>query len=70
MTQSTLRLLQGFLTLLKLADLVTSLPGLAIALWIWLNLAFPHDTALALWLIALLPLVAQTSTETPPHPFS
>lgn len=57
MTQGTLQLLQGFLGLLKLADLITSLPGLAIALWLWLYLTLPYDNALALWLIALLPLV-------------
>ncbi|MGB3310217.1 MAG: hypothetical protein WBA86_10770 [Nodosilinea sp.] len=56
MTYDTLRLLQGFLGLLKLADLVTSPPGLAIALWLWLYLTLPYDSALALWLVALPPL--------------
>jgi hypothetical protein len=64
MTPSTLQLLQGFLGLLKLADLVTSLPGLAIALWLWLYLTLPYDSALTLWLVALVPFVAYTSTET------
>ncbi|MBE9155430.1 hypothetical protein IQ265_01030 [Nodosilinea sp. LEGE 06152] len=64
MTHGTLRLLQGFLGLLKLADLVTSLPGLALTLWLWLYLTLPYDTALTLWLIALVPFVAYTSTET------
>ena len=57
MTQDTLRLLQGFLVVLKLADLVPSPPGLAIALWIWLNLTLPHNSALTLWLITLVPLL-------------
>ncbi|PSR16143.1 hypothetical protein C8255_19355 [filamentous cyanobacterium CCP3] len=64
MTQGTLTLLQGFLGLLKLVDLVTSLPGMAIALWLWLYLTLPYDHALALWLITLLPFVACTSAET------
>ncbi len=58
MTHDALRLLQGFLGLLKLADLVTSPLGLGINLWLWLYLALPYDSALTLWLIALLPLVA------------
>lgn len=57
MTHGTLRLLQGFLGLLKLVDLATSLPGLAIALWIWLNLILPYDSALGLWLATLIPLL-------------
>ena len=57
MPPSALRLLQGCLSLLKLADLVTSPPGLAATLWIWLSLNLPYDQALALWLIALVPLV-------------
>ncbi len=64
MTHGTLRLLRGFLGLLQLADLVTSLPGLAIALWIWLDLTLPYDSALTLWLVALMPFVAYTATET------
>lgn len=70
MTHGTLRLLQGFLGLLKLADLVTSLPGLAIALWIWLDLTLPYESALTLWVVALMPLVAYTSAETQNRPFS
>ncbi|MBW4483333.1 MAG: hypothetical protein KME14_12395 [Tildeniella torsiva UHER 1998/13D] len=57
MTHDTLRLLQGFLALLKLADLVTSPPGLAVALWLWLYLTLPYDTALGLWLATLIPLL-------------
>lgn len=57
MTQDTLRLLQGFLSLLKLADLLTSPPGLALTLWLWLYLTLPYDTALALWLSALVLLM-------------
>lgn len=63
MTQNALRLLQGFLGLLKLADLLTSPPGLALTLWLWLYLTLPYDTALALWLLALVPLL-QASDET------
>ncbi|WP_035990991.1 hypothetical protein [Leptolyngbya sp. KIOST-1] len=57
MSHGTLRLLQGFLGLLKLADWITSLPGLGIMLWIWLNLTLPYDSALALWLTTLVPLL-------------
>ena len=57
MTQDALRLLQGFLGLLKLTDLVTSPPGLAVTLWLWLYLTLPYDTALGLWLATLLPLL-------------
>ncbi len=57
MTQDALRLLQGFLGLLKLADLLTSPLGLAVTLWLWLYLTLPYDSALALWLSALLPLL-------------
>lgn len=64
MTQDALRLLQGILNLLKLADLVTSSPGLGIILWLWLYLTLSFENALALWLIALLPLVEH---QTHPH---
>ncbi|MFQ4135996.1 hypothetical protein PGN35_006705 [Nodosilinea sp. PGN35] len=57
MTQDALLLLQGFLGLLKLADLLTSLPGLALTLWLWLWLTLPYDSALGLWLAALVPLL-------------
>ncbi|PSN11098.1 hypothetical protein C7293_25590 [filamentous cyanobacterium CCT1] len=70
MTYEALRLLQGFLGLLRLVDLVTQPPSLAIALWIWLNLNLPYDSALALWLVALLPFLAHTSTATQNRPFS
>ncbi|MEA5450032.1 hypothetical protein VB780_15735 [Leptolyngbya sp. CCNP1308] len=57
MTQDALLLLQGFLGLLKLADLLTSPPGLALTLWLWLWLTLPYDTALGLWLATLVPLL-------------
>lgn len=57
MTQGALRLLQGFLGLLKLTDLVTSTPGLAVTLWLWLYLTLPYDSALGLWLATLIPLL-------------
>lgn len=57
MTQDALRLLQGILSLLKFVDLVTGPLGLAIALWLWLYLNLPFDTALSLWLAALIPLL-------------
>jgi hypothetical protein len=57
MTHNALRLLQGFLTLLKLVDLVTSPLGLAVTLWLWLDLTLPYDTALGLWLATLVPLL-------------
>jgi hypothetical protein len=63
MTPNALRLLQGFLGLLKLADLLTSPSGLALALWFWLHLTLPYDTALAFWLSALVPLLL-ASNET------
>lgn len=59
MTHNALRLLQGFLTLLKLADLITSPPGLAVTLWLWLYLTLPYHTALGLWLATLVPLLAK-----------
>jgi hypothetical protein len=58
MTQDILRLLQGCLGLLHIVDLLTSPLGLAVTLWIWLYITLPYDSALALWLIALLPLLA------------
>ncbi|WP_017298557.1 hypothetical protein [Nodosilinea nodulosa] len=61
MTHDALRLLQGFLGLLKLADLMTSPLSLAITLWIWLHLTLPYHSALTLWLIALLPLLDHES---------
>ncbi|TVQ07206.1 MAG: hypothetical protein EA368_14840 [Leptolyngbya sp. DLM2.Bin27] len=61
MTQAALRLLQGFLGLLNLVDRLTSPPGLAVALWIWLYLTLPYDTALALWLSTLVPLLLAKS---------
>ncbi|MBW4460840.1 MAG: hypothetical protein KME47_11495 [Nodosilinea sp. WJT8-NPBG4] len=57
MTHDALRLLQGFLGLLKLADLLTSPPGLAVTLWLWLHHTLPYDTALGLWLATLIPLL-------------
>ncbi|MEA5452398.1 hypothetical protein VB780_27745 [Leptolyngbya sp. CCNP1308] len=63
MSQDALRLLQRFLGLLKLADLLTSPPGLALTLWLWLYLTLPYDTALSLWLVTLLPLL-MASNET------
>lgn len=63
MTQDTLRLLQGFLGLLKLTDLLTSPPSLAITLWLWLYITLPYNTALALWLSALVSLLL-ASNET------
>ncbi|WOD41981.1 hypothetical protein [Nodosilinea sp. E11] len=57
MPHGTLQLLQGFLGLLKLADFVTSPPGLAITLWIWLYLTLPYDSALGLWLATLTALL-------------
>ncbi|MBD1917876.1 MULTISPECIES: hypothetical protein [Cyanophyceae] len=63
MTQDTLRLLQGFLGLLKLTDLVTSPPGLAVTLWLWLYLTLSYNSALTLWLIALLPLLELSRQE-------
>jgi ABC-type multidrug transport system permease subunit len=58
MPYGALQLLQGFLGFLKLADLVTTPPGLAVTLWGWLYIALPYDSALALWLIAVVPLLA------------
>jgi len=66
MTQAALRLLQGFLGLLKLADLLTGPPGLAVTLWLWLYLTLPYTTALSLWLVALVPLVMARGEESKP----
>ncbi|MBD2111056.1 MULTISPECIES: hypothetical protein [Cyanophyceae] len=63
MTHDALRLLQGFLGLLKLADLLTSPPGLAVTLWLWLYHTLSYDSALALWLLALLPLLELSRQE-------
>jgi hypothetical protein len=57
MTQDALRLLQGILSLLKFIDFVTGPMGLALALWVWLSLTLPYDTALGLWLATLVPLL-------------
>jgi hypothetical protein len=57
MTQDAIRLLHGILSLLKLVDLITGPLGLAVALWLWLSLTLPYDTALSLWLTALIPLL-------------
>jgi ABC-type multidrug transport system permease subunit len=63
MSQAALRLLQGFLGLLKLADLLTSPLGLAVTLWLWLYLTLPYNTALGLWLVALVPLLMARGEE-------
>ena len=63
MTQDALQLLQGFLGLLKLTDLVTSPPGLAVTLWLWLYLTLSYNSALTLWLIALIPLLELSRQE-------
>ncbi|HSM82006.1 MAG TPA: hypothetical protein VLS96_09975 [Nodosilinea sp.] len=63
MTHGALQLLQGVLELLKLIDLLTSPLGLGVSLWLWLYLTLPYDQALALWLMALVPLVALRQTE-------
>jgi hypothetical protein len=58
MTYGALQLLDGFLGLLKLTESITSPLGLGVTLWIWLNTTLPYDTALTLWLMALVPLMA------------
>lgn len=58
MTHDALRLLQGLLGILNLADLVTSPPGLVVILWIWLYVTLPYDSALALLLVSLLSLAS------------
>lgn len=58
MTHDALRLLQGLLVILNLADLVTSPPGLVVILWIWLYVTLPYDSALALLLVSLLSLAS------------
>lgn len=65
MAPTALRLLQLMLTLLRLADWLTSLPGLALLFWVWLQIQLPFNQALPLWLVILAILTTPPFQDDP-----